>query len=76
MTTESQDGRLDDSLTVLRRGRDYDVLQEEDGNRRPSRQAFIQGDPDGNTSVYLTSEATPERLTRDYAGTYVAEVEI
>ena len=52
------------------------MLQEKDGNRRPSSQAFIQGDPDGNMSVYLTSETTPERLTRDYAGTYVAEVEI
>ena len=76
MTTEAQQGRLDDGLTVLRRGRDYDVLQEEDGNRRPSSQAFIQGDPDGNMSVYLASETTPERITRDYAGTYVAEVEI
>ena len=45
MTTEAQQGRLDDGLTVLRRGRDYDVLQEEDGNRRPSSQASIQGDP-------------------------------
>ena len=49
---------------------------EEDGIRRPSSQAFIQGGPDGNVSVYLTSETTPERITRDYPGTYVAEVEI
>ena len=76
MTTEAQQGRLDDGLTVLRRVRDYEVLQEEDGYRRPSSQAFIQGDPDGNVSVYLASETTPERITRDYAGTYVAEVEI
>ena len=48
---------------------------EEDGTRRPSSQAFIQGDPDGNVSVYLASETIPERITRDYAGTYVAEVE-
>ena len=45
MTIEAQQGRLDDGLTVLRRVRDYDVLQEEDGNRRPSSQAFIQGRP-------------------------------
>ena len=76
MTTEAQQGRLDDGLTVLRRVRDYEVLQEEDGIRRPSSQAFIQGGPDGNVSVYLTSETTPERITRDYPGTYVAEVEI
>ena len=76
MTTEAQQGRLDDGLTLLRRSRDYEVLQEENENRRPSSQAFIQGDPDGNVSVYLASETTPERITRDYAGTYVTEVEI
>ena len=76
MTTEAQQGRLDDGLTVLRRVRNYEVLVEEDGIRRPSSQAFIQGGPDGNVSVYLTSETTPERITRDYPGTYVAEVEI
>ena len=76
MTTEAQQGRLDDGLTVLRRVRNYEVLMEEDGTRRPSSQAFIQGGPDGNVSVYLTSETTPERITRDYPGTYVAEVEI
>ena len=66
MTTEAQQGRLDDGLTVLRRVRDYEVLVEEDGTRRPSSQAFIQGGPDGNVSVYLTSETTSERITRDY----------
>ena len=75
MTTEPQEGRLDDGLTVLRRVRDYEVL-EEDGNPRPSSQAFIQGGPDGNVSVYLASETTPERITRDYPRTYVAEVDI
>ena len=68
MTTEAQQGRLDDGLTVLRRVRDYEVLQEENGIRRPSSQAFIQGGPDGNVSVYLASETTPERITRDYGG--------
>jgi hypothetical protein len=43
----------------LRRVRDYEVL-EEDGNLRPSSQAFIQGGPDANVSVYLASETTPE----------------
>ena len=76
MTTEAQQGRLDDGLTVLRRVRDYEVLMEGDGTRRPSSQAFIQGGPDGNVSVYLTSDTTPERITRNYTGTYVAEVEI
>ena len=76
MTTEAQPGRLDDGLTVLRRVRDYETLQEEDGRRRPSSQAYVQGGPDGDVSVYLASETTPARITRDYPGTYVAEVEI
>ena len=65
MTTEPQEGRLDDGLTVLRRVGDYEVL-EEDGNLRPSSQVVIQGGPDGNVSVCLASETTPERMTRDY----------
>ncbi len=76
MATEPQEGRLDDDLTVLRRIRDYEVLVEEDGTRRPSSQAFIQGGSDGNVSVYLASETTPERITQNYPDTYVAEVEI
>lgn len=75
MTTGPEEGRLDDGLTLLRRVRDYEVLVE-NGNPRPSSQAFIQGGPDGNVSVYLASETTPERITRDYPDTYVAEVEI
>ena len=76
MTTEPQEGRLDDGLTVLRRIRDYEVFEDDEGNRRPSSQAFIQGGPDGNVSVYLASETTPEQITRHYPGTHVAEVEI
>ena len=55
MTTEPQEGRLDDGLTVLRRVGDYEVL-EEDGNLRPSSQVVILGSPDGNVSVYLASD--------------------
>ena len=76
MTTEPQEGRLDDGLTVLRRVRDYEILQDDEGNQRPSSQAFIQGGPDGNVSVYLTSETTAERIALDYPNTCVAEVEI
>ena len=48
MTTEAQQGRLDDGLTVLRRVRDYEVLQEEDGiagdlQARPSYRAALTG---------------------------------
>ena len=76
MTTEPQEGRLDDGLTVLRRIRDSEVFEDGNGNRRPSSQAFIQGGPDGDVSVYLASKTSPEQITRHYPGTYVAEVEI
>ena len=76
MTTQSVPCRLDDGLTILRRVRDYEVLEDQDGGPRPSSQAFIQGGPDGNVSVHLASETTPERIIRDYPGTYIAEVEI
>ena len=76
MTRESQQGRLDDGLTILRRVRDYEILEDEGGRPRPSSQAFIQGGPDGNVSVYLASETTPERIIQDYPGTYIAEVDI
>ena len=51
MTTEARQGRLDDGLIVLRRVRDYEILREDDGSRRPSSQAFMQNGPDGNVSV-------------------------
>ena len=53
MTAESEQGRLDDGLTILRRVRDYEVIKDENGHPIPSSQAFIQGGPDGNVSVYL-----------------------
>ena len=76
MTSEQQEGRLDDGLTILRRVRDYEILVDGNGNQRPSSQAFIQGNPDGNVSVYLASETTAARITRDYPATYIAEMEI
>ena len=50
MARESEQGRLDDGLTILRRLRDYEILEDEDGRPRPSSQAFTQGGPDGNVS--------------------------
>ena len=76
MTTQVQPGRLDDGLTVLRRVRDYETLQ--GGGRTPEtlKPSLHPRGRDGNVSVYLASETTPERITRDYPGTYVAEVNI
>ena len=76
MTTSNQPGRPDDGLIVLRRVRDYEILQDEQGAPRPSSQAFIQGGPGGNVSVHLATETTAERISRNYPQTYVAEVTI
>ena len=73
MTNEPSQGRLDDGLIILRRVRDYEILKDEDGSLRPSNQAFIQGGSDGNVSVYLASETSPERITREYPGTGFAQ---
>ena len=43
---------------------------------RPSSDAFLQGGPEGNVSVYLASETTPERITSEYPNTFVALVEV
>ena len=51
-------------------------MHEDDGSIRPSSDAFIQGGPEGNVSVYLASETTPERITRDYPEVYVALVDV
>ena len=52
------------------------TLHEDDGSIRPSSDAFMQGGPEGNVSVYLASETTPERITEDYPGMYVALVDV
>lgn len=61
----------------MRRIRDYETITDSsDGPIRPSSNAFMQDGPDGNVSVYLKSETTAESITREYQGTFVAEMEI
>lgn len=60
----------------MRRVRIDEIITDEDGTPRPSSQAFKQDGPDGDVSVYLASETTPARITQDYPGTYVAEVDV
>ena len=68
---------VDDNETVMRRVTQREItLHEDDGTIRPSSNAFLQGGPEGDVSVYLASETTPERITREYPGTYVALVEV
>ena len=77
MTSPTQGGRLEDSQIIMRRVRDYEIITDSnDGPPRPASNAFIQDGPDGDVSVYLGAETTPARITREYPGTYVAEVEI
>lgn len=77
MASSTLGGRLEDSQIVMRRVRDYEIIADSnDGPPRPSSNAFIQDGPDGDVSVYLESETTPAHITREYPGTYVAEVEI
>ena len=68
---------VDDNETAMRRVTRTEITRHEDeGTIRPSSDAFLQGGPEGNVSVYLASETTPERITREYPGTYVALVEV
>ena len=76
MNQPAESEPLDDSLRVLRRITDRELLTEENGQTRITSQAFIQGTPDGNVSVYLSSETTPERVTRNRPNTFLAELTI
>lgn len=77
MTTHRQESPVNDNETVMRRvSRTEVTLQEDEGSMRPSSDAFMQGGPEGNVSVYLASETTPERITRDYPEMYVALVDV
>lgn len=77
MTTPSRGNPVHDNETVMRRVTQTGITRDEDqGTIRPSSDAFLQGGPEGNVSVYLTSETTPEQITREYPGAYVALVEV
>ena len=68
---------IEDGQVVMRRVRKSQTTTDtNDGPQRPTSDAFIQNGPDGETSVYLASETTPERITREYPDVYVAEVEV
>ena len=77
MTASRQEAPVNDNDTVMRRvSRTEITSHEDDGTIRPSSDAFMQGGPEGNVSVYLASETTPEQITRIYPGMYVALVEV
>ena len=77
MTTRIPRDTVNDNEIVMRRVTRTGVTRDEDqGTIRPSSDAFLQGGPEGNVSVYLASETTPERITREFPDTYVALVEV
>ena len=77
MATPSRYEPIGDNETVMRRVTRSEIAQHEDEETtRPSSNAFLQGGPDGDVSVYLASETTPGRITQEYPGTYVALVEV
>ena len=67
---------LADELVVLRRVVASDITKDPEGAPRPISSAFRQGGPDGDVSVYLANETTPEFITRYYPGTLIAQLTI
>ena len=78
MTTPQPNGPIEDSELVMRRVRKEELTTDHppDGPVRPSSDAFLQDGPDGDTSVYLTSDTTAARIVQGYPDTFVAEVEV
>ena len=67
---------LADDLVVLRRVPATDITKDSHSAPRPVSSAFRQGGPDGDVSVYLASETTPEFITRLYPGTLTAQLTV
>ena len=77
MTTEPEPPEIEGSDLLMRRVRPSETTtDQEDGPRRPSSDAFKQDGAEGETSVYLLSETSPERITADYPGVYIAVIEV
>ena len=75
--TSSDDSHVGDNETVMRRVTPTELTRHEDeGTIRPSSNAFLQGGPDGDVSVFLTSETTPAHITQDHPNTYVAITDV
>jgi hypothetical protein len=59
----------------MRRVRRFELTSDtEGGPERPSSDAFLQNKAEGETSVWLRSESSPEGLVEDYDEAYVCEV--
>ena len=77
MTQPDRQDRPADNDSVMRRiPANQTVPDEETHTLRPASNAFLQGGPDGNVSVFLSSETSPRRITAGHPGTYVALIRI
>ena len=62
---------------VMRRVRGFELTSDTvEGPKRPSSDAFLQDGADGETSVWLRSESSPEGLVEGYDEAYVCEVSV
>ena len=76
MTAEPDLPAIEDSDLLMRRVRPSETTTDQEGGpQRPSSDAFKQDGAEGETSVYLLSETTPEQITAEYPSVYVAVVE-
>ena len=67
---------LDDELVLRRVNLRETGPPDNQGRTRINSDAFIQNGLDGNVSVYLASETTPEAITREYQLHYIAQLEV
>lgn len=67
---------LDGQLRILRRVRPGELSHDQNAVPQLASTVFRQGGPDGDVSVYLASETTPEFITRNHPGYLVIELTI
>ena len=67
---------LQNGLVILRRVRNTEITRDSQDRPKPISSVFRQGGLDGEVSVYLASETTAAFITREYPGTFVAELTI
>ena len=75
-TPPGQQPILDDDVLMRRVRRQELTTDQEGGPARPSSDAFKQDGAEGETSVYLFSETTPERISYNYPDIFVALVDV
>ena len=77
MTEPAGPDRIQDDELVLRRVSLRETgPPDNQGRTRINSDAFIQNGLDGDVSVYLASETTPEAITREYRLHHVAQLEV